>query len=306
MDDRHRASLHEIEIGIVVPAVIYAPVWLADRRGFLRDEGLSVRLRSFGSTDATTAALRDGAVPLTIGSPEGSIANALDGGDLRLVSGFVNRPPLSMIAQRRYHSMAELRGAKLGTTSLKEGTCHLMEKMMAAHGMHQPQDFQFVMAGAHPQRWKALQAGTLDAAIQLVPFNYIAEEAGFPNLGDVDEYVPEFLFCAVCTRMSWAAENRDRVIGLLRALRRGVQALYDDPNGAATVVVGEMSINPDHALRACREFVSKKVIPKDLSVNPQAFAATLEAMGRSELNGNQTQAEVEACLELGFLNAAEV
>ena len=28
MDDRHGASLYEIEIGIVVPAVIYAPVRL--------------------------------------------------------------------------------------------------------------------------------------------------------------------------------------------------------------------------------------------------------------------------------------
>jgi ABC-type nitrate/sulfonate/bicarbonate transport system substrate-binding protein len=48
MDDRDGASLYEIEIGIVVPAVIYAPVWLAERRGFLRDEGLTVRLKSFG------------------------------------------------------------------------------------------------------------------------------------------------------------------------------------------------------------------------------------------------------------------
>jgi ABC-type nitrate/sulfonate/bicarbonate transport system substrate-binding protein len=159
-----------------------------------------------------------------------------------------------MIAQPRYPSMADLRGAKLGTTSLKEGTCHLMEKMMAAHGMHQPKDFQFVMAGAHPQRWEALKAGTLDAAIQLVPFNYIAEESGFPNLGDVDEYVPDFLFCAVCTRMSWANENRDHLIGLLRALRRGVEALYDDPVEAAGVVLDEMTIKPDHARRACREF----------------------------------------------------
>ena len=60
------------------------------------------------------------------------------------------------------------------------------------------------MAGAHPQRWGALKAGILDAAIQFVPFNYIAEEAGFPDLGDVEEYVPDFLFCAVCSRMSWA------------------------------------------------------------------------------------------------------
>ena len=187
--------------------------------------------------------------------------NALDGGDLRLMSGFVNRPPLSMIAQPRYRSMADLRGAKLGTTSLKEGTCHLMEKMMAAHGMHQPADFQFVMAGAHPQRWEALKAGTLDAAIQLVPFNYIAEESGFPNLGDVDEYVPDFLFCAVCTRMSWANENPDRVIGLLRALRRGVEALYEDPIGAAAVVLDQINIQPEHARRACKEFVARTSYP---------------------------------------------
>jgi ABC-type nitrate/sulfonate/bicarbonate transport system substrate-binding protein len=65
MNDRNGVTLHEIEIGIVVPAVIYAPVWLADQRGFLRDGGLTVRLRSFGSTDGTTAALRDGIVPIT-------------------------------------------------------------------------------------------------------------------------------------------------------------------------------------------------------------------------------------------------
>ena len=255
------------------------------------------------STDATTAALRDGVVPVTISSPEGSIANALKGGDLRLVSGFVNRPPLSMIAQPRFHSMAELRGAKLGTTSLKEGTCHLMEKMMAAHGMHQPADFQFVMAGAHPQRWEALKAGTLDAAIQLVPFNYIAEEAGYPNLGDVDEYVPDFLFCAVCTRVNWANENRDRVIGLLRALRRGVEALYDDSSSAAGVVLDKMSINPDHAFRACREFVSKEVIPKDLSISPHALTATLEAMHRADLI-EDAQSEMQSCVDLRFLSDA--
>jgi hypothetical protein len=44
MNDRYGTSLYEIEIGIVVPAVIYAPVWLAEQRGFLRDEGLTVRL----------------------------------------------------------------------------------------------------------------------------------------------------------------------------------------------------------------------------------------------------------------------
>ena len=136
MPEKQDAPLYEIEIGIVVPALICLPIWLSDERGFLREERLTVRLRSFRTTEGTTAGLRDGIVPITISSPEGSILDALHGGDLRLVAGFVNRPPLSMIAQPRFHSIAELRGASLGTTSLTEGTCHLMERMMAAHGLH--------------------------------------------------------------------------------------------------------------------------------------------------------------------------
>jgi ABC-type nitrate/sulfonate/bicarbonate transport system substrate-binding protein len=65
----------------------------------------------------------------------------------------------------------------------------------------------------------------LDAAIQLVPFNYMAEEAGFSSLGDVDEFGPDFLFCAVCTRLSWANAHAKQLTGLLRALRRGTEAL---------------------------------------------------------------------------------
>jgi len=297
-------QFHQIEIGVVVPALICAPIWLAEKRGFLKDEHLKVQLRSFGTTEGTTTALRDGIVPVAITSPEGSILDAATGGDLRLVAGFINRPPLSMIAQRRYRSIAELRGARLGTTSLKEGTCHLMERMMAAHGLHQPKDFQFVIAGAHPQRWKALQAGTLDAAIQLVPFNYMAEEAGFPNLGDVDDYVPNFLFAAVCARISWANENFARLSGLLRALQRGVQALYDDPDGAAEVAAGEIDINREHARRACREFVSKAVIPKDLSIDPLAFAATVEAMEHNDLIRERSRPTLKSCADLKFLAAA--
>ena len=229
----------------------------------------------------------------------------MGGGDLRLCAGFVNKPPLSMIAQPRYHSLTELRGARLGTSSLKEGTCHLMERMMAAHGLHQPKDFQFVLAGAHPQRWEALQAGTLDAAIQLVPFNYLAEESGFPNLGDVDDYVPDFLFCAVCTRLSWAEEHAKQLTGLLRALRRGTEALYEDPEGAAATIAGDMQGNLDHARRACRDLVAKKAIPKDLAVGPAAFAATIDAMTHSNLiAAGKPAADLTDCADFRFLAAA--
>jgi ABC-type nitrate/sulfonate/bicarbonate transport system substrate-binding protein len=294
----------EIEIGIVVSSLLYAPIWVAERRGFLAEEGLRIKLRSFGTTDRVTGALRDGVVPVTVGSPEGSILDAVEGGDLRLCAGFVNKPPLSMIAQRHYRSLTDLRGARLGTSSLTEGTCHLMERMLAAHDLHQPKDFQFVLAGAHPQRWEALQAGTLDAAIQLVPFNYMAEEAGFPNLGDVDEYVPDFLFCAICTRLSWAETHANTLIGLLRAFCRGAAALYEDPEGASATIVGETGTNLAHARRACRDLVRKKAIPKDLTIDTAAFAATVEAMTHSNLVEARWPPTLTDCADFRFLSAS--
>ena len=183
---------------------------------------------------------------------------------------------------------------------------------MPSHGAHvsrarpsSAEGFQFELAGAHPQRWEALQAGTLDAAIQLVPFNYMAEEAGFSNLGDVDEFVPDFLFCAVCTRLSWANAHAKQLTGLLRALRRGTEALYEDPDGAAATISSETQGNPEHARRACRDLVAKKAIPKDLAVGSAAFAATIDAMMHSGLiEVERPRSSLSACADFRFLAAA--
>jgi hypothetical protein len=39
-------QIEDMEIGVVVPSLLYAPIWIAERSGFLADEGLRVRLRS--------------------------------------------------------------------------------------------------------------------------------------------------------------------------------------------------------------------------------------------------------------------
>ena len=38
--------------------------------------------------------------------------------------------------------------------------------MLAAHGLAYPDDYDFALEGSHIERWKALQAGTIDAALQ--------------------------------------------------------------------------------------------------------------------------------------------
>ena len=67
--------------------------------------------------------------------------------------------------------MEDLRGKRIGTTSLKEGTAIMVQKIFAAHGLHYPGDYEFALVGAHPQRWEKLQEGSIEAGLQLLPYS---------------------------------------------------------------------------------------------------------------------------------------
>jgi ABC-type nitrate/sulfonate/bicarbonate transport system substrate-binding protein len=271
----------EVSFGLIAPAVVFLPLWVAERKGFLARHGVKASWTICGTTDGTTEAVRKGAVDIIMNTPEGSIADRIGGGSLRLIGGLANRPPLSLIARPEYTAIKDLRGKRIGTSSLKEGTCHLVQLMLGEHGLHYPEDFEFVLSGAHPQRWEALQAGTIDAALQLLPFDMIAEDAGYSNLGAADDYAPEFSFVAVSTRIDWLEKNAGLAARVMRGLLDATAWFYEHPLEAAQIVSMESRTPPQYALRACERLIAKKVIPRDLRVSMPALDRAVDAMRTS-------------------------
>ncbi len=123
--------MRDITVGVVAPAYVNIPLWVAQQRGFLGRRGLCATERILGTTHGVTNALRDGEVDIALTAPEGSIADAVAGGPLRVVAGLIDRPPLSMIAIPRHRTFGDLRGGRIGTSSLTEGTRHVAERMLA-------------------------------------------------------------------------------------------------------------------------------------------------------------------------------
>ena len=56
--------------------------------------------------------------------------------------------------------------------------------MLATVGLNHPADYLLAVVGTHPPRWELLQQGTTDAGLQSRPYDQIAIEAGFSDLGD--------------------------------------------------------------------------------------------------------------------------
>ena len=149
--------------------------------------------------------------------------------------------------------------------------------MLAAHGLTYPADYDFAFEGSHVERWKALQAGTIDAALQMIPYDTMATDAGFTNLGPVTE---EFALNAVCVCLS---AERAWLTPFLQALAEAAKWFRDNIEESAAIAAVHTSIEPVYALRACEALAANGVISRDLRSAPGALAAVVEALRSSGL-----------------------
>jgi NitT/TauT family transport system substrate-binding protein len=300
------AGLKTLVIGGGAVGFNWLPIVVADRQGFFARRGLAVEIKRMGTVDKATAAVKSGELNITITPPEGAIRDAAAGGNLRIIAGNVNRLPLSLIANPRFKTIEQLKGAKLGTSSLTEGTALYTMEVLRQHGLNYPGDYEFAVVGVHPARWKALQEGTIDAAVQLIPLNFVAIDAGWPNLGEVTDYIPEIVFTAMIVDTTWAQAHRDEVIAFLRSVMDATKWLLDPANdGASVALTTELTQAEGKYGRQALDYMRQKnVFAPDLAIPKAAFAKSVELMQKAGLADAATVAGAPAVLDDSYRAAA--
>jgi ABC-type nitrate/sulfonate/bicarbonate transport system substrate-binding protein len=280
----------------------WLPVFVADRQGIFARHGLAVEKRRTGAVDKATAAVKSGEADFAITPPEGAIADRLRQGDLRIIAGNVNRLPLTLIAQPRFKRIEELQGQRLGTSSLTEGTAIYTMEVLSRHGLRYPGDYSFSVIGVHPARWKALQEGTIEAAVQLIPLNFVAIDAGYTNLGEVSDYIPEIIFTALIGGEEWLAQNPAATRALLRSLAEATEWLYDRAHDAELIpLVKDITQTDDKYASASLAYMREKaVFARSLEIPAAALEKTLELMVKAKLLDDNARAAARTVLDDTF------
>ena len=287
----------------------WLPVYLAEQRGAFVQAGLRLDIQRLGSVDKATAAVKTGQADIAITPPEGAIKDCAAGGNLRIVASNTVRLPLTLVANAKYKRIESLRGARLGTSSMTEGTALYTMEMLRKHGLAYPGDYEFAVVGVHPARWKALQEGAIEAAVQPPPFNFLAIDAGYTDLGEVSDYISDILFTAVVVNSEWAQENRAPLIVFLKVLmdatRRFHEPAYDDQLIAlATEITQAEGKYGRQTIEYLRE---KHTFERDLSIPAAAFATSLEMMRKAGMDAGlsaQTSRVVDDSFRKAALSAA--
>jgi ABC-type nitrate/sulfonate/bicarbonate transport system substrate-binding protein len=293
----------KIAAGLVSRTYFNMPLWAAQQHGFFADEGLEVEGTIHGNASQVPPLL-DGSFQVFIGSPELAIQDAAEGGPLKIVAGNAGKLVHSLIARAPFKRVEDLRGRMIGIFTDKEGTFFHVKAMLAAHGLNYPGDYEVKHTGGVPPRHKALLAGEIDAGLQSVPWNYVAEEAGMNNLGDVIDTVPDWQFVSINVDSRWATANRDLLVRFLRAMLRGTEWLYANRAAASAIAARELPAPLHHAERAWDFFTGTNALTRDVSVNAKGLAQVIATLKETGLLAKDAADDPAAYIDDSYLKAA--
>jgi ABC-type nitrate/sulfonate/bicarbonate transport system substrate-binding protein len=283
----------------------WLPVFVADRLGILTRHGVKVTLKRMGTVDKATAAIRAGEADLAITPPEGAIADAVSGGPLRIVAGNANRLPMTLVANPRIKQIKDLKGCVLGTSSMTEGTAIYTMEMLSQHGLKYPGDYEFAVVGVHPERWQALQDGRIDAAVQPAPLNFVAIDAGYSNLGEVTDAIPEIAFTTLIGTDDWLGQNQASVRRLLTSLIEATRIVYDPSQDSAVVpILADITKSSEsYSQRALAYMRDQALFPRRLEIPDRAFGTTVDLMIKAGLLEGSAREKAALALDSSYLRS---
>jgi NitT/TauT family transport system substrate-binding protein len=150
--------------------------------------------------------------------------------------------PYAMEAKPTIGSIKDLKGKTIVLGGLVDITAIYWNRMAEANGLKKS-DVDITVIGATAGRFAALKSGTVDATMVLPPFNFLAESAGFKNIGLVIDYVKDYPFTGLEVSKPWAATHMDLAKRLLVALDESAAWFYVPGNRDALIQLGAKNFN---------------------------------------------------------------
>lgn len=267
---------NKIVVGLSSVNIAFLPVYVAQERGFFKDEGLDVLFVMFNAGTTNLQALAGGDVQIMGSAFVETIGGRGAGMDVRNFWGVSNIMPFQLYSQQSFRSMKDVKGKKFAISRFGSLTDFLTRATLKHFGVD-PKEVTLLQVGSTPARFAALASGGVDASIVWFPVTENAKAQGYLKLFDLKTIYPEWPYETFAARETWLAKEKDLTIKFLRAYQRGVRHTHE---------------NKEDAYRAIRKYVK---------LDPQYVAAGYEEYRDSfPLNGNITDKVLPLVIEQEF------
>ena len=225
-----------VKVGIV-NASSDVGFFIADKKGYFKEEGISVSFVSFDSAAKMVAPLGVGQLDVGGGSPSAGLYNAAARGiDIKIVADKGSTPPgygfqpllvrKDLVDSGRYKSLKDLKGMKIAGSAPGSASTSTLNEALKKAGLKYT-DVERVFMG-FSQHILALQNKAVDAALTTEPSATRAIQSGAAVrvMGD-DVIYPNHQLAVVLYSGNFIKSNPDAAKRFMRAYLRGVRDYND-------------------------------------------------------------------------------
>ena len=200
------------------------PWMIAKDAGLFRKQDLDVDLVFMGSSALIIQSMLSGAVPLAGVAGPAVISSAVGGGDVVTIA---NLAPLTiaLMVKPTIEKPEDLRGKKIGVPRLGAVAHFAIRMILDRHGI---KDAVILQMGSQPEAAAAMRRDAIDGAMISLPLNHTLAKEGFRELVGPQDYRKlgiQFISQGISARKSYAAKNRNVVMGVMKGTMEGMKLM---------------------------------------------------------------------------------
>lgn len=271
-------KLVTVEVGITgMWAAGYGAAHIGVEKGFFKEEGINFVWKKIGVAD-NAAALSRGALPTGLVTADVNMVAIDKGAETEFVAGWMNRWPYHLVAKPKIKSFTDLKGKIVGHWSVAPAVPLATLRQLIADGGLPKDQYTVIPSGNNFERWAALSAGKVDAAVLSEPVNYKGKSQGYNLLGGFFDL--PIAFVAVGAHGPWAEKNEEIMVGLLKAYIKADRFQRDPANKEEVldIYVKRTKVERKFVEIGYKEnfFGRPEIMAKDLAFDFAAFQNTLD------------------------------
>ena len=235
-----KAAPEKVRIAIATSSLAFMVPFVAKDRGFYLKYGSEVELIQM-RPNISIAALLSGEIEYIelIGS---AIRSAARGLPIRAISTGIKSPFFSIIAQNKYKTIKDLKGAIIGITSIG-GTNHISTRItLRQFGLDAEKDVKLIAIGDEKVMYDAFKVGRADAVVLAPPFSVQLKREGYPVLAQTAQYVT-IPFSGLGATIERIKTNRAQIKRVLKAEIEALRFIQGNAAGTTEVIRKRFSMD---------------------------------------------------------------
>jgi NitT/TauT family transport system substrate-binding protein len=273
-------------------------VAMAQQKGFFKQENIEAEIIRMNPNVAITAlAAGDIDYCQLFGAV---VAAAIAGLPVRIVSGFLDNWPMTLIAQPEFKSLNEMRGKTLGVSSYGATPDVGARMMLKQAGLDPEKDIKVLALGSDAARITALKQRVVDLIVISPPADAQMEKQGYRILARAYELFT-FPYLGLGTHTRKIKENPDEIRRAIRATIRANRYIRENRDDSVRILMDWGKVEREYAYASYDAL--RNLFNADGAVPEEGLKLVIDQARRSAKAPREVPSSEVA--DLTFLRAAQ-